>query len=88
MAKPDHPHEPQRHPPEATLRAAIAADAWDATAWQQLAEVLQQAGSAPEQVEAQRAFLERLLATFPTSVRSSLHRAPGLHMLQPCIPAA
>ena len=38
------------------------------SAWQQLGEVLAQAGSSPEQLDAQRAFLDRLLTTFPTSV--------------------
>ena len=68
----------QRILPEATLRANIAADVWDAESWQQLAALLLQssntaASNNTEQLKTPRAFLDRLLSTFPTSVSLALH---------------
>ena len=64
----------QRNLSEATLRANIAADIWDAEAWQQLAGLLLQSKGS-EHAEAQRAFFDRLLSMYPTSVSSVLLQA-------------
>ena len=56
----------------AAHRARIAADAWDATAWQALAADVGRAigpgKPAPELLALYRSVMEQLLAQFPTAV--------------------